>query len=144
MTRGVAISMALLAIIVLPPIVLLAWPTHSASDSPIGTDDLVGMVDPRFSQANIQVTICRRQDADRAARAVTDAIKRNLAADLGRLGRMVQRDHAANCQSWSAPATSPSIGRNTRSRQTGELRTRSGSTAKAVANRRGDPDAPRT
>jgi hypothetical protein len=59
--------------------VLLAWPTHSASDSPIGTDDLVGMVDPRVSQANIQVTICRRLDADRAARAVTDAIKRNLA-----------------------------------------------------------------
>ena len=45
MTRGAAISMALLAIIVLALIVLLAWPTHSASDSPIGTDDLVGMVD---------------------------------------------------------------------------------------------------
>ena len=31
MTRGAAISMALLAIIVLALIVLLAWPTHSAS-----------------------------------------------------------------------------------------------------------------
>jgi hypothetical protein len=38
MTRGAAISMALLAIIVLALIVLLAWPTHSASDSPVGTD----------------------------------------------------------------------------------------------------------
>ena len=117
MTRGAAISMALLAIIVLALIVLLAWPTHGASDSPIGTDDLVGMVDPRFSQANIQVTICRRQDADRAARAGGD--RRDQAQPRGRpgrLGRMVQRDHAANCQSWSAPATSPSIGRNTRSR----------------------------
>jgi hypothetical protein len=36
MTRGAAISMALLAIIVLALIVLLAWPTHSsASDSPV-------------------------------------------------------------------------------------------------------------
>jgi hypothetical protein len=42
MTRGAAISMALLAIIVLALIVLLAWPTHSASDSPVGTDDLAG------------------------------------------------------------------------------------------------------
>jgi hypothetical protein len=33
MTRGAAISMALLAIIVLALVVLLAWPTHSASDS---------------------------------------------------------------------------------------------------------------
>jgi hypothetical protein len=38
MTRGAAISMALLAIIVLVLIVLLAWPTHSASESPVGTD----------------------------------------------------------------------------------------------------------
>jgi hypothetical protein len=37
MTRGAAVSMALLAIIVLVLIVLLAWPTHSASDSPAGT-----------------------------------------------------------------------------------------------------------
>lgn len=42
MTRGAAISMALLAIIVLALIVLLAWPTHSASDSPVGTNDLAG------------------------------------------------------------------------------------------------------
>jgi len=42
MTRGAAISMALLAIIVLALIVLLAWPTHSASNSPVGTDDLAG------------------------------------------------------------------------------------------------------
>jgi hypothetical protein len=36
MTGGAAISMALLAIIVLALIVLLAWPTHnSASDSPV-------------------------------------------------------------------------------------------------------------
>ena len=80
---------------------LLAWPTHSASDSPIGTDDLVGMVDPRFSQANIQVTICRRRTRTvRPAREVTDAIKRKPRGRPGRLGRMVQRDHAANCQSW--------------------------------------------
>jgi hypothetical protein len=38
MTRGAAISMALLAIVVLAQIVLLAWPTHSASDSPVGAD----------------------------------------------------------------------------------------------------------
>jgi hypothetical protein len=38
MTRGAAISMALLAIIVLVLIVLLAWPTHSASESPVDTD----------------------------------------------------------------------------------------------------------
>jgi hypothetical protein len=98
MTRGAAISMALLAIIVLPPIVLLAWPTHSASDSPIGTDDLVGMVDPRFSQANIQVTICRRRTRTvRPAREVTDAIKRKPRGRPGRLGRTVQRDHAVVC-----------------------------------------------
>src|SRR5262249_12373359 len=44
---------------------------------------------------------CRRQDADRAARAGGD--RRDQAQPRGRpgrLGRMVQRDHAANCQSW--------------------------------------------
>jgi hypothetical protein len=60
MTRGAAISMALLAIIVLALIMLLAWPTHGASDSPVDTGDLADMVDPRVSQANIQVTISRR------------------------------------------------------------------------------------
>jgi len=58
MTRGAAISMALLAIIVLALIVLLAWPTHSASNSPVGTDDLAGR--SSSSQANIQVTIAAR------------------------------------------------------------------------------------
>jgi hypothetical protein len=53
MTRGAAISMALLAIVVVALIVLLAWPTHSASQSPVSTD--AGRhVDSRVSQANIQ------------------------------------------------------------------------------------------
>jgi hypothetical protein len=73
MTRSAAISLTLLAIIVLALIVLLAWPTHSASDSPVGADDLAGMVGPRVSQANIQVTICPALlDADRAASAGGD------------------------------------------------------------------------
>jgi hypothetical protein len=36
MTRGAAISMALLAIIVVALIVLLAWPTHSARSHETG------------------------------------------------------------------------------------------------------------
>jgi 5-methylcytosine-specific restriction endonuclease McrA len=95
MTRGAAISMALLAIIVLALIVLLAWPTHSASHSPVDTDDLAGMVDPRVSQANIQVTICRRgwTRTVRPAREVTDAIKRNLVADRRVSPRDYELDH---------------------------------------------------
>ena len=105
MTRGAAISMALLAIIVLALIVLLAWPTHGASDSPIGTDDLVGMVDPRVSQANIQVTICRRgwTRAVRPPRDVTDAIKRNLAADQGVNVRDYELDHVVSLDLGGAP-----------------------------------------
>lgn len=105
MTRGAAISMALLAIIVLALIVLLAWPTHSASDSPVGTDDLAGMVDPRVSQANIQVTICRRgwKRTVRPAREVTDTIKRNLAADLGVSVRDYELDHKVPLDLGGAP-----------------------------------------
>jgi hypothetical protein len=44
MTRGAAISIALLALIALALIVLLAWPTNSASDSPVGAHDLAAMV----------------------------------------------------------------------------------------------------
>jgi len=44
MTRGAAISIALLALIALALIVLLAWPTNSASDLPVGAHDLAGMV----------------------------------------------------------------------------------------------------
>lgn len=59
MTSGAAISMA--RQIVLALILLLAWPTHGAPRSRrFGTDDVAGMVDPRVSQANIQVTISRR------------------------------------------------------------------------------------
>jgi hypothetical protein len=68
MTRGAAISMALLAIIVLALIVLLAWPTHSASDSPVGTDDLTGH--GRSSSLASQYPgydMPARLDADRAA-----------------------------------------------------------------------------
>ena len=44
MTRGAAISIALLALIAPALIVLLAWPTNSASDLPVGAQDLDGMV----------------------------------------------------------------------------------------------------
>ena len=105
MTRGVAISMGLLAIIVLVLIVLLAWPTHSASDSPVGTDDLAGMVDPRVSQANIQVKICRRgwTRTVRPAREVTDAIKRNLVADMRVRPREHELDHTVPLDVGGAP-----------------------------------------
>jgi hypothetical protein len=43
MSRGAAISIALLALIALALIVLLAWPTNSASDLPVGVHDLAGM-----------------------------------------------------------------------------------------------------
>jgi hypothetical protein len=81
MTRGAAISMALLAIIVLALIVLLAWPTHSASSRRL-VPTLAGMVDPRASQANIQVTIWRRgwTRAVRPAREVTDSSPKSTIA----------------------------------------------------------------
>jgi hypothetical protein len=84
MTRGVAVSLALLALIALALIVLLAWPTHSASDSPVGTDDLAGMVNPDVTQANIGETICRRGWAAtvRPPATETDAIKRKMLAQL--------------------------------------------------------------
>jgi hypothetical protein len=44
MSRGAAISIALLALIALALIVLLAWPTNSASDLPVGARDLAGIV----------------------------------------------------------------------------------------------------
>src|SRR6516164_2221399 len=58
---------------------------HAAS--PPGSDaagDLTGMVDPRVTENNIQITICRLGWARsvRPSRDVTDAIKRNLVADM--------------------------------------------------------------
>jgi hypothetical protein len=104
-THGAAIAMALLAIIVLALIVLLAWPTHSASDSSVGADDLAGMVDRRVSQANIQDTICRRgyTRTVRPPRDVTDAIKRNLPADQGVSVGDYELDHVVSLDLGGSP-----------------------------------------
>jgi hypothetical protein len=89
MTRGAAISMALLAIIVLTLIVLLAWPTHT------------WLVD---LESRKRISRSRsRLDPDRAVRAVTDAIKRNLVADMRVSPSDCQIDHAMPLDLGSAP-----------------------------------------
>ena len=81
MTRGAAISMALLAIIVLALIVLLAWSTHTW---------LVDLESRKLISRSRS-----RLDPDRAVRAVTDAIKRNLVADMRVSPSDCQPDHIA-------------------------------------------------
>jgi len=89
MTRGAAISMALLAIIVLALIVLLAWSTHT------------WLVD---LEARKRISRSRsRLDPDRAVGAVTDAIKRNLVADMRVSPSDCQLDHIVPLDLGSAP-----------------------------------------
>jgi hypothetical protein len=83
MTRDLMIAGALVSLVALAFYGALGG--HAAP--PPGSDgarDLTGMVDPRVTQNNIQTTICRRgwTRSVRPSRELTDAIKRNLVADM--------------------------------------------------------------
>jgi hypothetical protein len=60
-----------------------------------GARDLTGMVDLRITQNDVQTTICRRgwTQTLRPSRNVTDAIKRNLEADMRVSPRDYELDH---------------------------------------------------
>jgi hypothetical protein len=64
------------------------------------------MVNSAVTQANIQDTICRRgwTRTVRPPREVTDAIKRNLAADQGVSVRDYELDHVVPLDLGGAPA----------------------------------------
>jgi hypothetical protein len=70
-----------------------------------GTRDLTGMVDPRVTQNNIQTTICRRgwTRTVRPSRDVSDAIKRNLVADMRVSSRDYELDHIVPLDLGGAP-----------------------------------------
>jgi hypothetical protein len=70
-----------------------------------GTRDLTGMVDPRVTQNNIQTTICRRgwTRTVRPSRGVTDAIKRNLVADMRVSLRDYELEHIVPLNLGGAP-----------------------------------------
>src|SRR5262245_12033091 len=75
---------------------------------PPGSDaagDLTGMVDPRVTEHNIQITICRLGWARsvRPSRDVTDAIKRNLVADMHVRVRDYELDHIVPLDLGGAP-----------------------------------------
>jgi len=72
---------------------------------PDGGRDLTGMVDPRVTQNNIRTTICRRGWARtvRPSREVTDAIKRNLVADMRVSPRDYELDHIVSLDLGGAP-----------------------------------------
>jgi hypothetical protein len=70
-----------------------------------GAGDLTSMVDPRVTQNNIQTTICRRgwTRTVRPSRDVTDAIKRNLVADMRVSPRDYELDHIVPLELGGAP-----------------------------------------
>jgi hypothetical protein len=99
MTRPVALSVALVA-------ALGAGLVLALGRAPAEVGELAGMTDPRVSQENIRDTICRRgwTRTVRPPRDVTDAIKRNLAADRGVNVRDYELDHVVPLDLGGAPA----------------------------------------
>jgi hypothetical protein len=103
MIRSLAVSIAVIALVGFAFYSTLG--NHGrASNVPPG-DDLAGMVDPRVTQDNIQATICRPgwTQAVRPSRDVTDAIKRNLAADMHVRARDYELDHIVPLDLGGAP-----------------------------------------
>jgi hypothetical protein len=104
MTRDLMIVGALISLVALAFYGALGG--HAAP--PPGSDgarDLTGMVDPRVTQNNIQTTICRRgwMRAVRPSRNVTDAIKRNLVADMQISPRDYELNHIVPLDLGGAP-----------------------------------------